>query len=63
MEQKTEPRVILSITLEMNEEGKIVACAECDCRGRWEYETIIDYLDEVKKKTMLSACKEGNIEP
>ncbi len=52
----------MNLTLELNEEGKIIANTECDCRSRFEYETIVEYLEEMKQETIAHAIKQGNVD-
>ncbi len=60
--EQTEPRVVMNLTLELNEEGRIIANTECDCRSRFEYETIVEYLEEMKQETIAHAIKQGNVD-
>lgn len=58
--EEQEPRQIFTLSLERDEKGKIHALTDCTCQSRFEFETIIHYMDSMRKAVIKNAKDAGN---
>lgn len=61
MVEQEEQHLVLSVTLEFAD-GKIHAHTECNCHNRFEYESILSYLEQVKQEVIERSISAGNSE-